>query len=141
VLTLALGIARGIGCSENTIAFIATLGVKQIQKLMQVIGARAETLYEPCGIGDIFLTAFGAQSRNGQAGILLGQGKSLTQIQSKLAFLPEGINSTISFYKFCNKKRIELSLITATYKIIQGTLPLESFVSTILDTDNQEYYE
>jgi glycerol-3-phosphate dehydrogenase (NAD(P)+) len=131
VITILIGIARGAGCGENTIAFLVTLGLKEIKKIITHFNGNPQTAYQLCGIGDLMLTALGTQSRNLKAGNLLGAGKTIQEVEQQLGILPEGINSTISIYQLCQKANLNLPLCKGTYDIIFNRLSMQSFITNL----------
>ena len=72
VLAMLCGVARGLGLGNNFVASLITKGVNEMLELAKHKGiAGAERILEPAGIGDIFLTCNGQESRNQKFGLEL----------------------------------------------------------------------
>ena len=79
VMALAAGMSDGLGFGDNTKAALMTRGMAEMKRLGVAMGGKAETFAGLSGIGDLIVTCTSVHSRNRRAGILLGQGKSLTE--------------------------------------------------------------
>jgi glycerol-3-phosphate dehydrogenase (NAD(P)+) len=99
VLTIALGVARGVGMPQNGIAALCAFGLQEIRLLVESRGGSAATVYGICGVGDLLLTAFGTQSRNMRFGKALGEGCSLAQAYERAGGIVEGANTAQSLFK------------------------------------------
>lgn len=72
VLAMLCGAARGLNLGDNFIASLITVGVKEMLGLAKYKGVKNfELILEPAGIGDIFLTCNGQESRNQKFGFEL----------------------------------------------------------------------
>lgn len=120
VITIGIGIARGSGCAENTVAALLTWGLDEIGQVIVSCGGQVETMYGLAGCGDLFLTALGSQSRNGRLGMLLGQGKSINEALQIIGVEPEGINTVISLQRMLYKRNLSLPLCSGIADILQG---------------------
>lgn len=80
VMSIALGIADGLGCMENTKAFLFVQAFQEIRNFALAHGAEPATLLTPAGLGDFFMTATSTQSRNFKIGRALGSGRLLQQV-------------------------------------------------------------
>lgn len=117
VLLIFLGIIKGAGNRENTLAYFATRGLGEIVTLIDALGGKRETAYGLSGAGDIFLGLIG-HSRNFEIGLSLGNGSSLSDLSESFPVLPEGINTTKAIFKLCEKKKINLPICCSTYRIL-----------------------
>ncbi len=121
VLALAVGIARGNGWKENTIAYLLTQGLAEIATLSEHMGGKRETVYGLSGLGDMILTCTGTLSKNLRVGTMIGQGKTMDEIKDLVPVLPEGINTTASLYALMVRDNIQLPVCQRTYAcIFQG---------------------
>ena len=77
IIALAAGMSDGMGFGDNAKAAIITRGLTEITRLGRALGGNESTFFGLTGIGDIVVTATSLHSRNHNAGVLLGQGKSL----------------------------------------------------------------
>ena len=79
VIALAAGINDGLGYGDNSKAALMTRGIAEISRLGVKMGAKMETFYGLSGIGDLIVTCSSKHSRNRNAGVLIGQGKTMDE--------------------------------------------------------------
>ena len=120
VISLAIGIARGAKLSENAIAYIFTKGLKETVKIVKAFGGKTETVYGLAGVGDLVLTSMGTQSRNLKAGVMIGSGKTLQDVEKELGILPEGVASANALSQLVEKLGLDLPLAVTVEQIIRG---------------------
>jgi glycerol-3-phosphate dehydrogenase (NAD(P)+) len=132
VLALTVGIAKGAGCKDNTVAYLLTAGMEEMAQAATFFGGSKATMYGLAGLGDILLTCTGGLSKNQRAGYLLGQGKNLVDVQAEIKTLPEGVNTAQSFAVFMEREKLYFPILSATYSFIAGEITLEDFFKKIL---------
>ncbi|MFA5074667.1 MAG: NAD(P)H-dependent glycerol-3-phosphate dehydrogenase [Candidatus Babeliales bacterium] len=135
VLVLIVGIARGYLSSQNTIAFLLTRGFAEMAEICKFLGGESKTTYGLSGLGDLFLSSSSLQSRNMTVGQLLGEGKSLQEIEKILGILPEGINTVQSVYQLIQKHNLNLPVCTGIYQIIFENRSFNNFLDDIMNSD------
>lgn len=113
IISLSVGIARGLNFESNTISFIITEGLKEIKDIGIKLGAKEETFYGLSGLGDLITTSFSDDSRNQKAGKLLSTGKSVKEIETI-----EGLNNLSSAKNIIDKYNLDCKLIKSLYNII-----------------------
>ena len=132
VLALAIGIARGAGCKDNTLAFMMTAGMEEIAELIEFFGGDRRTTYGLAGLGDALLTCMGSLSKNQRAGVLFGQGKTLAQVNQELTTLPEGVNTAQALVRFMEREGLHFPILAATYHFIFEGCGLDRFFKLVL---------
>lgn len=132
VLALAVGIAKGAGCKDNTIAYLLTVGMEEMAELVAFFGGDRATMYGLAGLGDMLLTCTGSLSKNQRAGNLLGQGKSISDVREELKTLPEGINTAQSLAVLMEREKIFFPILAATQRFIAENQSLEQFFKAVL---------
>jgi len=130
VFALAIGMSKGSGLHENTIAFILTQALQEIAQLIEFFGGKKETVYGLSGLGDMLLTCTSPISKNFQAGMLLGKGSKLADIE-KIMTLPEGINTTQSLFQIIQKNNLNLPLCRGIYEVIFEHASVETIYKNI----------
>lgn len=124
VIALAVGIARGLGLGENSIAALATKGLAEMAFISYQLGGRRETMYGLAGIGDLLLTAFGTKSRNLRVGKAVGEGSSLEQILAT-GIIAEGVPTAKTIYQLSLRFGWSVPLCRSVYEILyEGKNPL-----------------
>src|SRR5207245_1005943 len=87
----ATGLCDGLALGLNARAALITRGLAEMTRLGVALGARPETFMGLSGLGDLVLTATGDLSRNRQVGLLLAQGRSLSDAVASLGHVAEGV--------------------------------------------------
>ena len=118
IIAIAAGVCDGLGYGLNTRAALITRGLAEIQRLGAAMDADAATFAGLSGLGDLLLTCTGDLSRNRSVGLQLGRGKTLTQINSEMEMVAEGIKTTQSAYHLAQKMQIEMPILQQVYAIL-----------------------
>lgn len=118
IIALCAGITDGLGYGDNTKAALMTRGIHEITRLGVALGAKAETFAGLTGIGDLIVTCTSMHSRNRRAGILIGQGKTLSEALEEVHMTVEGVWATESAYKLAKKHNIEMPIVSAAYRVL-----------------------
>jgi len=130
IIALCAGITDGLGYGDNTKAALMTRGIHEITRLGVHLGAKAETFAGLAGIGDLIVTCTSMHSRNRRAGILIGQGKTLTEALDEVHMTVEGVWATEAAYKLAQKHNIEMPIVSAAYRVLfENADPREEVLS------------
>ena len=132
VIALACGMADGLGFGHNTRAAVITRGLAEISRLGARLGANPLTFAGLAGMGDLVLTCNGPQSRNRTAGVMLGQGKTLTQVLSEMQQVAEGIKTTRSVRDLAVRIGVEMPISAAIYKVLYEDHPVGQVMTDLL---------
>lgn len=130
-LTVGVGLLKGAGYKENTIAAFVTEGLREVSLLINYYGGKPETVYGLSGLGDFILTAFGSQSRNLKVGTMIGEGMSLDEVLTKTGYIPEGINTIESLHQIILKSNLPMPTYAGIYEIIFEKRSIESFMQDL----------
>lgn len=121
IIALACGISIGLGYGDNAIAALITRGLLEIARIGTRLGAKNETFYGLTGLGDLFVTCSSKHSRNRRCGILIGQGKTVSEAKEELGgMVVEGIEAVNGAYILVQKYHIEAPIISEMYDIIHN---------------------
>lgn len=118
IIALAAGIADGMGEGDNTKAAIITRGLVEIARIGQAMGSDLRTFYGLSGLGDLIVTCNSMHSRNRRCGILLGQGKTLSEAMEEVKMVVEGVNSAKTGLALAKKYNINAPIIEAINQIL-----------------------
>lgn len=69
-------------------------------------------------MGDLIVTCTSVHSRNRRAGILLGQGKRLEEVNEQIKMVVEGITATEIAYHLANTHHVEMPIVSQMYEVI-----------------------
>ncbi|MCK5799848.1 MAG: NAD(P)-dependent glycerol-3-phosphate dehydrogenase [Deltaproteobacteria bacterium] len=126
VMAIAAGMADGLGFGNNARAAVITRGLAEITRLAVAKGANPMTLAGLSGMGDLVLTCTGHLSRNHKAGVKLGQGQTLAEIQSGTLMVAEGIRNAISCRALALRVGVEMPVVEMVYSVLyEGLSPRE----------------
>ena len=131
IVALAAGMSEGLGYGDNAKAAIITRGLAEITRLGRAMDCDVRTFSGLAGIGDIVVTATSLHSRNHNAGVLLGQGKSLEETLKEIGMVVEGVNALEAAKQLEIKYNVELPIIDAAFNIIHGKLAPEDVLPTL----------
>jgi glycerol-3-phosphate dehydrogenase (NAD(P)+) len=124
VIALAAGILEGLGMGDNTRAALITRGLAEITRLGVALGADPLTFAGLAGMGDLVLTATGAQSRNHSLGVALGAGKSLAEAQAGKPTVAEGVNTARTAVALAERHGVDLPIAREVAAILfEGKAP------------------
>lgn len=118
VIALAAGVVDGLGYGDNTKAALMTRGMTEIVRLGRALGAEASTFAGLSGMGDLIVTCTSAHSRNRRAGLALGQGKQLAEVQGGTPMVIEGVNTTRAAHQLALKHEIDMPITTALHDVL-----------------------
>ena len=118
IIAFGIGIVDGLGYGDNTKAAIMTRGIAEITRFGVSMGAKVETFSGLAGIGDLIVTCTSMHSRNRRAGILVGKGMSLEQVQAEINMVVEGIVATKVIGEMSQKTRIDMPITHAIYHVL-----------------------
>lgn len=118
ILAFGIGMAQGLGYGDNAKAALITRGIHEMSRFACEFGAEFKTINGLAGVGDLIVTATSKHSRNNRAGILVGQGLSLEDLQDKIKMVVEGIPTTRSVYELAKEKNIDLPITNEIYQVL-----------------------
>jgi glycerol-3-phosphate dehydrogenase (NAD(P)+) len=127
ILAIAAGLVEALGLGNNARAALITRGLAEMSRLVEVMGGRPETVMGLAGMGDLMLTATGAQSRNRRFGAMLGQGLSPEAATSALGDqVVEGAFTTEAALGLARQHGLELPITQEVGRLLKGADPRES---------------
>ena len=125
ILAIAAGLVEALGLGNNARAALITRGLAEMGRLVEVMGGRPETVMGLAGMGDLLLTATGAQSRNRRFGFMLGQGMSAEAATAALGNqVVEGAFTTEAALGLALQLGVELPITQEVGRLLKGADPL-----------------
>lgn len=134
-IALASGISEGLNLGMNARAGLLTRGIREIVKIVKVMGGAEATCFGLAGMGDLLLTASSTQSRNFQAGLRLGHGETLENILATSRNVVEGVRAINAAHEIAKKYNLELPIIETVYKVLYEGLNVDLVVNTLLNRE------
>ncbi|MES2942688.1 MAG: NAD(P)H-dependent glycerol-3-phosphate dehydrogenase [Pseudomonadota bacterium] len=132
VLAIATGLCDGLQLGLNARAALITRGLAEMTRLGVALGARAETFTGLSGLGDLVLTATGDLSRNRKVGLLLAQGKSLSEAVESLGHVAEGVYCARTVLQRATGLGIEMPISQAVVALLDGKLQPAEAVAALM---------
>ena len=139
LIAVAVGIADGVGYGENTKASIITRGLAEITAFAAAFGAQPQTMSGLAGLGDLIATCESPLSRNNQAGRMLGQGHSFTDVVATMNQTAEGLSAVKPVLELAASKGISMPIVTQVVQVLDGSRdPRELAPHFATDSDTPE---
>ena len=132
VIALAVGVASGLGFGYNPKAALMTRGLKEMERLVEAMGGKRETLSGLAGVGDLVLTCTGDISRNRAVGVALGQGERLPDILNAMPQVAEGVSTTHAAVALARRHGVEMPIASHMEQLLLGEVTAEQAVEELL---------
>jgi len=127
IIAIGAGLIKGLNFGKNTYAAYLNLALKELKTLGIALGAKEETFYGLCGLGDLILTTSSSDSRNTSLGINIAQGKNINEAISKSAC--EGYSTLKQVLTLADNNNISLPICNVIYKIIFESFSPDSILN------------
>ncbi len=130
-IAVVSGVCTGLGFGENARAAVIARGLKEMIQLIEAMGGDPMTGYGLTGLGDLIVTASSTLSRNFTAGVKIGQGASIEEINESGATV-EGLRSLVAAIQISKKHNLYTPIITVAHKVMIGEMDINDAVPTLL---------
>jgi glycerol-3-phosphate dehydrogenase (NAD(P)+) len=131
VIALAAGGVDGLELGDNAKAGLISRGLREIARLGEACGARAETFSGLAGMGDLVVTCWSRHSRNRRAGELLVRGRTPEQAAAEIGMTVEGLTAAPVVRDLARRLAIELPITEAVCQVVEGKAAL-TLVSSLM---------
>ena len=137
IMAIGSGILYAQHNSINTRAAILAQIAKEVQSIVKIMGGEPSTLYQFCGIGDIFLTCTDSKSRNFSFGLEIGKFgfKNVKKVLKNNTV--EGYWAAKVVYQIITAHSIKAPILTHIYKILYNNESETNFVQNIINEINK----
>ena len=140
VIALAAGIIDGLELGDNTKAALMTRGMAEISRLGVEMGGCIETFSGLSGMGDLFVTCTSKHSRNRNAGVLIGQGYSMDEVNKKVNQVVEGANTAKAALTLAKKHNVEMPIVEQINLVLfEGKSAKDAAVDLLVRDKRKEY--
>jgi len=121
VVTVAVGLVDGLHLGENMKGVVVASGFYEIGELIENSGGLRETRFSPAGLEDLLVASYSGRSRNYRLGKMLGEGKSMSDIESEFGHITfEGIKTVRLTWILASELGITTPLVNCVYELITG---------------------
>ncbi len=138
VLAIATGLCDGLQLGLNARAALITRGLAEMTRLGIALGADIETFMGLSGLGDLVLTATGDLSRNRKVGLLLAQGKTLSEAVASLGHVAEGVYCARTVSQRALSLGVDMPITQCVVKVLDGTLSAKQAVGVLMGREATE---
>ena len=135
ILAIASGIVEGQNLGLNARAALISRGLVEMKRIGVAYGAKEFTFNGLSGLGDLMLTCNANLSRNFTTGLLIGKGKKIKQVIKFKKTVSEGVLNSKTIFKLSRKKKIEMPVCEAVYKILYKRNKIKETIEKILSRD------
>lgn len=128
VITLAVGMAIGMGHGENTQSMLITRGLNEIARMCAKNGSDPLTAAGLAGMGDLVASCGSPLSRNRTFGEVLGETQSMEIARTRVAKTVEGVSTSRAALELAHSVGVEVPIIEAVADVVDGQLtPRDAF--------------
>lgn len=132
IIALCAGVTDGMGYGDNSKAMLMTRGLTEMTRLGVAMGANRETFSGLTGIGDLIVTCTSPHSRNRQAGIFIGQGKTPEEAMDQVGAVVEGYYAAKAAAELAKKHEVEMPIVRAACAVLYEDFPADQVVDRLL---------
>ncbi|MDE9367842.1 NAD(P)-dependent glycerol-3-phosphate dehydrogenase [Luteipulveratus sp. YIM 133132] len=118
VIALAVGMAKGMGMGDNSMASLLTRGLAETARFGVRLGADPQTFLGLAGVGDMVATCASPLSRNYSFGFKLGQGMSLEEVVADTRQTAEGVKSCESILALARQVGADVPIVEAVEAVV-----------------------
>ena len=140
VIALAAGVCDGLGLGDNTKAALITRGITEISRLGVAMGGRMETFCGLSGIGDLIVTCTSNHSRNHNAGVLIGQGKTMDEAMKEVNQVVEGVYSAKAAYGLAKKYNVSMPIVEQINEVLFNDVPATEAIKALFAREKCHEY-
>lgn len=132
VFAIACGIADGKKLGEGARATIITRGLAEMTRLGLAKGARLQTFFSLCGVGDLTMTCNALHSRNTSLGIAIGEGKKWHDILGERKVVTEGFCSVEAAATLAHRFKLDMPITLALEQILVHDADVDRTISKLM---------
>lgn len=119
VMAIGFGILDGASYPESSRFLFLTEAIYEIKHLIKELNGETSTIMSYAGIDDIMMTCTSSKSRNYTLGKMIGENKTLEEINNyKNNTTIEGLSTSKAIYNLAKEKNILLPITNIIYNIL-----------------------
>ncbi|HUD76953.1 MAG TPA: NAD(P)H-dependent glycerol-3-phosphate dehydrogenase [Streptosporangiaceae bacterium] len=124
VISIAVGIAVGMGLGDNTRAMLITRGLAEIARLGAALGADQHTFAGLAGMGDLVASCSSPLARNRAFGEKLGRGIPLSEVLASTTQTVEGVKSSGPVLQLARQHGVEMPITEVIARVMREELEI-----------------
>ena len=141
VIAVVVGICEGLAERQvesvythrwaNARAAVFAQGLRDMTRLAEARGGRADTILGLAGAGDLYVTCLGG--RNGRFGRLLGEGETPAEAAVSIGSTVEGVANTRAALALAERLSVELPTAEAVDAVLTGAATPQQAVDSLFE--------
>lgn len=135
VMAVAAGIADGLALGANAKASLLCRGLAEIGVVLEGLGGVTTTLYGLAGLGDLLATANSSLSRNYRCGLLLAEGCSEEEVNTRIAATVEGPRTARAALLLASRRGWHLPICEQVQRVLDGVATPMDAVRALMERD------
>jgi len=124
-----------MGFGANTRVALITRGLAEMMRLGVKLGASRETFMGLAGLGDLVLTCTDDQSRNRRFGMALGRGASLTEAQSGIGQVVEGVHAARAVHAVAQRVAVDMPICREIHGVMHEGKSVRAAVQALMQRE------
>lgn len=140
IIAIAMGMAVGLGYGDNPRAAIMTRGLAEITRMGVALGANAQTFLGLTGVGDLFVTCTSEHSRNRRAGLALGQGQKIGEVQKASGMVIEGVATCEAAHELAEELGVSMPIVDALYRVLFEDCDIQEAARSLMTRDARKEF-
>lgn len=132
VYSILLGICDGLQMPMNTKAFLVTMALEEMGRLIKKLGGKSETVYSLAGLGDLIGTGLCTTSRNRRFGEFLVCANSRAEAEEQVGQVVEGVRALEILMRLSKRYTIPMPMAQVVYRIVYKGEAIEPLVQSFL---------
>lgn len=133
VIAIASGILTGIGLGDNAKAALITRGLNEMKLFGMALGGREETFSGLTGLGDLIVTCTSTNSRNFQAGYMIGKHNNASVFWNNNTTTVEGVKATKTIFEMSKKMDIPMPITEQVFNVLyKNQIPSDAVLRLML---------
>jgi glycerol-3-phosphate dehydrogenase (NAD(P)+) len=140
IIAIVCGIFSGLGYGDNAKAALYTIGLNEMQQMLNLLGGSSKAVMELAGCGDLAVTCYSNNSRNFTAGRLIGELNSYEDFIKTNNKTIEGLNAVDYFNNMLQQYNSDsLIIISLLQNIKQLVMTPEEAVKNLLKDKSENF--
>ncbi len=135
VIAIAAGIIDGKKLGDNAKAALLARGLREISRLGEALGAKAQTFFGLTGLGDLVTTCISPMGRNRSFGELIGKGVTAQDALKATNSVVEGEATCKAVYKLAKELNVDMPITAAVYRIVTDELTVDQALEQLMRRD------
>ena len=132
IIALASGMVAANDLGKNVQAILITLGLREMMKIAEALGANPKSLTGTAGIGDLVATATSEKSRNYNFGYRIAKGEKFEDVLNSQEEVAEGVRSLKVANQIIHQYNLQSPITKTIYGMIYGGKDVKKSIAALM---------